>query len=380
MNFKPKQQIIINKLKNYYKRASLDRKNELNDLITQYYIDNDDEIDDEDINENDENDENVDINLEDINIKDIFLKYKKLLKYSLEDVIILENYSISKLLSLYNITLEPYLDDDILGTWLCEDQLEFSEPYKRVFLQKIIKKSGIIKCNTVVKVIMVSVHDKNTKLYPIFQTKYTIIRNTEDIEYFLRQSMIHIKGRIGMFTKKVNTEEGVERVQINPSGCVDMGIEYEKLNIVKIQNVFANGYIELPTRIIHTKSCINIKNKDNKCFMYCHLLHERYRLNNFKKIQGTERLHGEKAFKYNNLMINMNYENIEFPIPFNTFYTVKKIEEQNQIRINIFEYKEGKKNDVVPIYHSKKEYENCMNLLVICDKTKKKYHYVYIKN
>ena len=71
-------------------------------------------------------------------------------------------------------------------------------------------------------------------------------------------------------------------------------------------------------------------------------------------------------------MINLNYEDIEFPIPFNTFYTVKKIEEQNKIRINIFEYKEGKKNDIAPIYHSKRmEFENCMNLLVICDQGKK---------
>ena len=45
-------------------------------------------------------------------------------------------------------------------------------------------------------------------------------------------------------------------------------------------------------------------------------------------------------------MINLDYEDIEFPIPFNTFYTVNKIEEQNQIRINIFEYKEGKKHDI----------------------------------
>ena len=192
--------------------------------------------------------------------------------------------------------------------------------------------------------------------------------------------MLDIKARIGMFTKKINTRESTTRQQISPSGFTDFGIEYEKINVLKIVNAMANSYIELPVRIINTKSCINIKNNDEKCFLYCHLLHERYRLNDFKKIQGAERLHGEKAFVHNNVMINLNYEGIKFPIPFNTFYIVKKIEEQNKIRINIFEYKEGKKNDIVPIYHSKMEYKNCMNLLVICDKTKKKYHYVYIKN
>ena len=198
-------------------------------------------------------------------------------------MVILENYSIAKLLSLFNITLEPYLDDDILGERLCEDQLEFSSPYKRVFLKKTLKKSGIIKCNTVVKIIMASVHDKNKKIYPIFQTKYTIIRNTEDIDYFLRQSMIDIKSRIGMFTKKMSSKvsESHERVQIHPSGCVDMGIEFEKLNVVKIKNVFASSFIDLPQRVLNTKSCINIKNVDAKCFLYCHLLHERYQRNDF---------------------------------------------------------------------------------------------------
>ena len=50
------------------------------------------------------------------------------------------------------------------------------------------------------------------------------------------------------------------------------------------------------------------------------------------------------------------------------------------MRINIFEYKEGKKNDVLPIYHSKKTFQNTMNLLVISDSDKKQYHYVYIRN
>ena len=192
--------------------------------------------------------------------------------------------------------------------------------------------------------------------------------------------MVDIKSRIGKFTKQMDKQETTQPNQIHGSDCVDIGIEYEKMNIVKIQNVFANGYIELPTRIIHAKSCINIKNEDDKWFLYCHLLHERYRLLDGKKIQSAERLYNEKAFIYGDKMINLDYKDIEFPIPFNTFYTGKKIEEQNAIRINIFEYKERKKHDIVPIYHSKRtKYENCMNLLVISD-SKKKYHYVHIKN
>ena len=372
--FKPRQQVIINKLIKYYTEPNEIKKNELNDYITQYYIDDDDD-DDDIIDEYDEEDEDD----EDDNkvIRDILVKK---LEFNLEDVIKLENYSINKLLSLYNITLKSSLTPYILGSWVCEKQLIFSEPYKKTFIKRYIQKHPVVKCNSIVKIIMASVNDKK-KIYPIFQTKYIIIRNEEDIDYFLRESMIDIVSRIGKFTKKMNAQQSTETQPDNRSGYTDVGIEYEKMNIVKIQNVFANGYISLDPRIINTKSCINIKNNDDKCFLYCHLLHERYKLNNFKKIQGAERLHSEKAFNYNNQMIHLNYENINFPIPYNTFYTVKKIEEQNKTRINIFEYKENKKNDIVPIYHSKKtEYKDCMNLLVISDKAKKNYHYVYIKN
>ena len=381
MNFSPKQQIIINKLKNYYKRATKDKQIELNNLITQYYIDkDDDEINEDEVDENEVDENEVD---EEVGNEQILLTDKKTwhMRYPIDDVIRLENYSIEKMLNLYNITLEPYLDDDIIGSWTCEDQLSFSWMYKKVFLKKYLKNHGIIICNSVVQIVMVSIHDKNKKIYPIFQTKYIIIRNNEDVQYFLRDSMIDIKTRIGKFTQKMDSKESSDQVQIHPSGFVDLNIQYEKMNVVKIKNVFATSYIELPARIINTKSCINIKNEDSKCFLYCHLLNERYRKNKFLKIQNPERLYGKKAFIYKDEMINLNYKGIDFPVPFNTFYSVKKIEEQNQIRINIFEYKEGKKNDIAPIYHSKRmEFENCMNLLVICDQSKKKYHYVYIKN
>ena len=358
--FSKKEQNIVNELKSYYKKPSSKKHKELSDALLQYYMDKEEELDDD-----------YD---EELEIEDNFLfdDIEHRLRYPMEDVIKLENYSIEKLLSLYNITLESNLDEEDIASWTCEDQLNFSWPYKKEFLKKKLEKEGIMKCNKIVKIVMVSIHDKTKKMYPIFQTKYIIIRNNKDIDYFLRQSMIDIKSRIGQFTKKMDQKEGTQNTQIGPSSFVDLGIEYEKMNVVKIQHVFANGYIELPTRIIHTKSCINIKNDDNKCFLYCHLLHQKYRLNGFKKIQGAERLYGKKAFIYDDKMINVNYEDIEFPIPFNTFYTVKKIEQQNQIRINIFVYKKGKKHDIVPIYHSKRnEYENCMNLLVISDNTQK---------
>ena len=198
---------IIDELKSYYKKPTSTKQNKLNDMILQYYMDNEEEeeiVDDEEL-------------LED---NFLFDDVEHHLRYPMEDVIKLENYSIEKLLSLYNITLLSILDDDV-RTLTCEDQLNFSWPYKKEVLKKEIEKQGIIKCNTIVKIVMVSIHDKK-KIFPIFQTMYIILRNPEDVDYFLRQSMVDINSRIGRFTKKMDTKETTEATQIVPSSFVDL--------------------------------------------------------------------------------------------------------------------------------------------------------------
>ena len=217
-------------------------------MILQYYMDKEaeEQVDDEE-HDNDVNNE--------IDDENNFVDVNRELKYPMKDVIELEMRSMEKLLSLYDITLESFLDSDI-KTWTTEDQLNFSWPYKEMFLTDKLQKDGIFKCNTIVKVIMASVKDKNKKIYPIFQTKYIIVRNPKDVSYFVQQSMVDIQSKLGKFARKMDQRQATEPNQIHGSDCVDLGIEYEKMNIVKIQNVFANGYIELNPRIIHTKSCI----------------------------------------------------------------------------------------------------------------------------
>ena len=53
-------------------------------------------------------------------------------------------------------------------------------------------------------------------------------------------------------------------------------------------------------------------------------MHERYRMCGNVKIKDADRLHGDKAFVHNNKIINLDYKNVEFPIPCNNFYTIKK--------------------------------------------------------
>ena len=106
------------------------------------------------------------------------------------------------------------------------------------------------------------------------------------------------------------------------------------------------------------KGLINIKNNDNKCFLWCHVRHE-------KKQPGRIRKEDKK------LASNLNYEGIEFPILKNDYCRVEK---QNNICISVFCYENGLN---YPIYVSGEKFNDCMDLLLIFDENKS--HYVYIK-
>ena len=72
------------------------------------------------------------------------------------------------------------------------------------------------------------------------------------------------------------------------------------------------------------KGLINIKNNDNKCFLWCHIRH----LNPLKT-------HPE---------INLNYEGVKFPVSKKDYC---KIEKENNIYINVFSYEN---NLIYPVY------------------------------
>ena len=64
------------------------------------------------------------------------------------------------------------------------------------------------------------------------------------------------------------------------SGWITESINSEYVNISKYAPLFGNSFIELPNELKHLKKClINVKNKDNKCFLWRRVRH----LNPLKK-------------------------------------------------------------------------------------------------
>ena len=109
----------------------------------------------------------------------------------------------------------------------------------------------------------------------------------------------------------------------------------------------------MPTELKHTrKGLINIKNNDQKCFLWCHVRH----------ITKVDR----------DFANNLNYDCIEFPVQEKDF---SKIEVQNNICVNVFGYE----NELVfPIYISDQTFKSSIDLLLLINDDKS--HYVYIKD
>ena len=140
-------------------------------------------------------------------------------------------------------------------------------------------------------------------------------------------------------------------------------IESQYINISNHRPLVGSSYIHLPIELKHPrKGLINIKNNDQKCFLWCHIRN----INPLKE-------HPERITKIDReIACNLNYDRIEFPVEEKDF---EKIEVQNNICISVFGYQ----NELVfPIYVSDQKFENSMDLLLLINRNKS--HYVYIKD
>ena len=147
------------------------------------------------------------------------------------------------------------------------------------------------------------------------------------------------------------------------SGWTIESVDNHYLNIVQYEPMKGSSYIELPEELKHhLKGLINLKNKDNECFRWCHIRYLNHQDKNPQRINKSDKEYISK----------LNYSNIKFPVELNQY---NKIEKQNEININVFGYEN---KQPYPIYISKEKYEKHLELLLITEDDNK--HYVLIKD
>ena len=143
------------------------------------------------------------------------------------------------------------------------------------------------------------------------------------------------------------------------SGWNVESIESQYINISNYRSLSGSCYMDLPVELRSPrKGLINIKNKDQKSFLWCHVRHINPSKEHPERIKKTDKKIAEK----------LDYDGIEFPVQEKDF---NKIEVKNNICINVFGYE----NELVfPIYVSDQKFEDSMDLVLLNDDDKS--HYV----
>ena len=162
-------------------------------------------------------------------------------------------------------------------------------------------------------------------------------------------------------------EEEVQKVEhAVGSGWVFVEVENLTLHINTWDPLNAGSYIDLPKELKNKKAIINMKNEDNKCFMWCVLR----ALN--PKDEKPERV--DKDLKSKEHTLNMT--GIKYPVDFRS---IDRFEKQNpDISITILGY--NKDERVYPLKTSKIN-KNCKHqIALLLIKDSENSHYCLIKN
>ena len=108
-----------------------------------------------------------------------------------------------------------------------------------------------------------------------------------------------------------------------------------------------------------------MQNNDNKCFLWCHVRHLNLVNSHATRISKEDK----------RIADTLDYSNVTFPVSGKDYGV---IEDQNGICVNVFLYE----NTIYSVYVSDKDYDDCLNLLMIheSDTSESRSHYVYIKN
>ena len=168
-------------------------------------------------------------------------------------------------------------------------------------------------------------------------------------------------------------EEEIQKVeQAEGSGWVFLEVENLTLHTDIWDPIKASSYIDLPKELKNKNAIINMKNEDNKCFLWCVL-----RALNPSKDKHPSRIDKDLKSKENTL----NMEGIEYPV---SLKDINRFEKQNpEISISVLGY--SKDERIYPLRISeftkkKKENERKHNIVLLLIKNRDNSHYCYVKN
>ena len=298
-------------------------------------------------------------------IKDLM---KLVLKSKYSDVEISHNYEKEKL-SVKRIS--AFKNDAIVYKMKVLDnkdplnQMMLLNDRKTFLLNKRLIQLKGIKCNETLEVKFEKLGSEGIMIEKsfTFTSRPQVVMNKDDTESALQNMRSDIEVRIDRFTM-----EG--------SGWAVIGLLNHDLHVNKHDPLAAKSYIPLPAEIQNKKATVNLKNDDDRCFIYClgRALDPNPEKNNLDRVSTHLKTVCE-TLSLNDIKIPVNVQDL------------LKIESQYNVSINLYGHSESNKNStdsyvnpiqIYPVRITQSNAAKHIDLLVTSNTETN--HYVWIKN
>ena len=216
-------------------------------------------------------------------------------------------------------------------------------------IRETIKELGFVKVTFKVELAYSRLDGDSYPLDSSVSTPYITLFSAVNIDQVIEDVIEKLNKKFEI----VENELGESNLVLD--SIINIEIDYWQINPFKIKS-----WIKLP---FASRFLINVKNKDDKCFMWS-ILAALY------PAQGNP----HRLSNYLPWERELKFEDIKLPIQFKD---VPKFEHINNLRINIYMLE---LHSLIPIYISNSKLEKVISLLIIFDETQENYHYVLIKN
>jgi hypothetical protein len=211
-------------------------------------------------------------------------------------------------------------------------------------------------------------NNKNLRILSYVTIKHcknpsTILRKSlikpDNIRYFNSEniSLTNIKKSEQIISKLV--DDFHNHLEDSADSSPFTGIMKIDIKLSKSKNIFGGSFVELPENIKNKRACVNIKNNDDKCFLWSLIASKHY--NDIKKIEVK---HYKKYI--DSVVIP---DTATFPVSVDD---IGDWEKANNMKINVFSLDE---DETIKLeYNTIHKNKNVVNLLLY------KNHYVWLKN
>ena len=223
-------------------------------------------------------------------------------------------------------------------------------------MTELLRNNRNTKVKLILKCYMISEKENLIRDFPFHSNIEVNVEGTDENDIYI-----------------IMTDTILERIANLINGSSGGGSDWAFYKVIKLElhtvsyrPLRGNTWIPLPKELADKKAIINMKNKDNKCLLWCVLR----KLN--PKDDNAERVDKELMEKENTL----NMEGIEYPV---SFKDINKFEKQNpNISITVLGYNE--KDKVHPLSVSEYVYNREHNIILLLIERDGVKRYCLVKN